>query len=261
VNAGLIDGRRFVPGVCAPPPHSELLTTHNPICNISAYNGGLLCCGGGSLLLDADQVVPEPSESYQLKYRFYFEEPASRGAAQRNLFRVWWSTEATNNEYDVPQSKADCFDPATPTELCVHTLKSTFTGRDMLDPGRACMVRGDPNACGDVSTIEARGGTFRLLYAAAHCHAPACLSAELWDTDRDVLICRNEPTYGTGASDTHDERGYVVGIPPCVWGDEAAGLRPPLLVHLDANFSSIKRVNSTWGHWGVMALWQMRGSY
>jgi hypothetical protein len=27
------------------------------------------------------------------------------------------------------------------------------------------------------------------------------------------------------------------------------------------NYSTIKRGNSTNGHWGVMALWQMRGAY
>ena len=33
---GTIDGVQFNPGVCAPFPTSELLTTHNPICNVSA---------------------------------------------------------------------------------------------------------------------------------------------------------------------------------------------------------------------------------
>ena len=36
---------------------------------------------------------------------------------------------------------------------------------------------------------------------------------------------------------------------------------PPPRVRLDGNYTSIKRVNSTHGHWGVMALWQMRGAY
>ena len=59
----------------------------------------------------------------------------------------------------------------------------------------------------------------------------------------------------------HDEKGFVVGIAPCVWGAAADGLRPPPRVRLDGNYTSIKRVNSTHGHWGVMALWQMRGAY
>ena len=51
------------------------------------------------MLLDEDQQVPQPLDSWQLKYRFYFEEFKN----QSNLYRVWWSTEATNNEYDVPE--------------------------------------------------------------------------------------------------------------------------------------------------------------
>jgi len=57
------------------------------------------------------------------------------------------------------------------------------------------------------------------------------------------------------------EKGYVVGIPPCVWGSEEEGLLPPPMIHLDTNLSTIKRANSTNGHWGVMALWQSRGVY
>ena len=63
----------------------------------------------------------------------------------------------------------------------------------------------------------------------------------------------------TGA--VHDEKGFVVGIAPCVWGSAAEGLRAPPRIHLDSNYTSVKRVNSTNGHWGVMALWQCRGAY
>ena len=80
------------------------------------------------------------------------------------------------------------------------------------------------------------------------------------DADRNELLCRNEPTIGAGQG-VHDEKGFVVGIAPSVWGAAAAGLRPPPRVRLDGNYTSIKRVNSTHGHWGVMALWQMRGAY
>jgi hypothetical protein len=39
-NSGTIGGNRFNPAVCAPYPVSQLITTHNAICNISEYNGG-----------------------------------------------------------------------------------------------------------------------------------------------------------------------------------------------------------------------------
>ena len=113
---------------------------------------------------------------------------------------MWWSTEAVNNEYSVPRSDADCDDAATPAEACVHTIKSRFTGKDTLALGRGCMVSGDASACGDVARIAASGGAFQLVYAAAHCHAPACLSMELWDDDSGELLCRNVPTIGTGSA-------------------------------------------------------------
>jgi hypothetical protein len=235
-----------------------LLTTNNGICNVSAYEGGLMCCGGGTFLLDADQQVPKPVDTWQLKYRFYFEEYRN----QSNAYRVWWSTEATNNEYNVPKSTADCLDPATNASLCRHVIRSQFKGRDMLSRGSGCMVSGDPAACIDPNVIAARdNGVFNLVYAAAHCHAPACMALELWDDDRSELICRNEAKIGTNNSQHMNEEGFVVGIPPCVWGAAEDGLLPPPRIHLDSNLTTIKYANSTNGHWGVMALWQMRAAY
>lgn len=127
-NSGTIGGLRFNPGVCAPFPVGELQSTHNPICNITEYNGGLYCCHDKSVLLDADQQQPLKSQTWRMKYRFWFEEaqvaaapspstPAgeirSRASSHVNTFRVWWSTEAYNNEYDIPKSKANCLDPLT----------------------------------------------------------------------------------------------------------------------------------------------------
>lgn len=278
-NSGTIDGLRFNAGVCAAYPKSELLTTHNAICNISQYGGGLYCCHGGTILLDDDQDVPESTDTWRLKYRFYFEEynhshgasgatsgggDLSRGGATHaaNAFRLWWSTEATNNEYDVPKSPADCLDPLTPEAACTHTLVSKFTGRDMLVGSSACMVSGDPAACGNATRIaRVDGGFYQLIYAAGHCHAPACKSLELWDLDRKELLCRNVAVFGKGVQAHYDEEAYLIAIPPCVWGSAAEGLRPPPRIHLSSNLSTVKRANSTNGHWGVMGLWQMRGTY
>ena len=65
-------------------------------------------------LLDADQAINPKTDIFHMKYRFYFEDYyTGPTASHRDAFRVWWSTEATNNEYDVPKSKANCLDPAT----------------------------------------------------------------------------------------------------------------------------------------------------
>ena len=269
VNAGTINKGHFDPSVCAPFPTSELVEQGNSVCNISAYGGGLKCCQGGSFLLDAEQEVPPANDTWRLKYRFYHEDATveeddstAMAPSHRNVYRVWWSTEATNNEYDVPKSQAACDDAATPAELCVHTIRSQFHGADMLSLGSGCMVHGDPNGCINASLIAERdGGHFDLLYAGAHCHSPACISVELWNNDTGELLCRNAPTYGNGSSAVHDEVGFAVGIPPCVWGSAEEGLQSPPRLHLTSNLTTIKHANNTHGHWGVMALWQMRAAY
>jgi hypothetical protein len=267
-NAGTIDGIVFDSKVCAPYPTSELLTTQNAICNISRYEGGLYCCHHDSILLDKHQKVPEKTDTWHLKYRFYFEEFTSNSThdSHQNLFRTWWSTEATNNEYDVPKSTANCLNPLTSPKDCVYVLKSQFQGRDMISGkhgggGSQCMVSGDPAACGNVSLIEQRdGGKFQLMYMAAHCHTPACMSLELWNDDTGELICRNAPIYGNGTAPL-DEMSYIISIPPCLFGSKEEGLQPPPVLSLNSNLTTIKRANNTNGHWGVMALWQMRAAY
>ena len=125
-----------------------------------------------------------------------------------------------------------------------------------------CMVSGDPKGCMDPDYISrVDGGYFDLVYAAAHCHSPACLSVELWNDDTGELLCRNEPMYGNGTAPIHDEVGFAVGIAPCVFGSAEEGLRTPPRLQLTSNLTTIKRTNNTNGHWGVMALWQNRAAY
>ena len=92
-------------------------------------------------------------------------------------------------------------------------------------------------------------------------HAPSCMSMELWDSDTGELVCRNDALYGTGSSRVADEKAYVVGIPPCLWGSEEEGLLPPPRLGLNTRLRSVKHVNSTYYHYGVMAQWQMRGMW
>ena len=166
----------------------------------------------------------------------------------------------------MPKSSSNCLDPKTPKSECIHEIRSKFQGKDIIagshgGGGSQCMVSGDAAACGNISLIRERdGGKFQLMYAAAHCHTPACESLELWNDDTNELICRNVPKYGNGTV-AQDELSYVVAIPPCVWGSEEEGLQPPPILSLDSNLTTIKRANSTNGHWGVMALWQMRAAY
>ena len=274
-NTGTIDGIVFNDDVCATYPTGELLSTKNAICNISRYEGGLYCCHHDSILLDSNQIVPNKTDTWRLKYRFYFEEfvpkrdnedVQDKKDSHQNLWRAWWSTEATNNEYDVPKSVSNCNDPTTPVSDCIHEIKSQFKGIDMIagahgGGGTQCMVSGDDAACGNITLIKNRDqGKFKLMYMAAHCHTPACMSLELWNDDTGELICRNAPTYGNGKA-AMNENSYVISIPPCLFGTKEEGLLPPPVLSLDSNLTTIKRANNTNGHWGVMALWQMRGAY
>merc|ERR1712066_314026 len=91
-------------------------------------------------------------------------------------------------------------------------------------------------------------------YAGAHCHAPACKSMELWNDDTGELLCNVTAEYNGDAE-------CVLVLPPCLWGSAEEGLKPPPVLHLNSNLSCVKRANNTYGHWGTMALWQMRASY
>ena len=35
-----------------------------------------------------------------------------------------------------------------------------------------------------------------LIYAAGHCHAPSCISMELYHADTGMLLCSHYPVYG-----------------------------------------------------------------
>lgn len=105
---------------------------------------------------------------------------------------------------------------------------------------------------------------FELIYAGGHCHAPTCIDIELYNADTGELLCRNVGVYGgtgarTIAGSKWDEPGYLA-IPPCLWGSKEEGLMEPVLLGWNATLKSVKRANSTYGHSGEMALWQMRGT-
>jgi hypothetical protein len=262
-NEGTIDGIVFNSNVCAPYPESELLTSKNAICNITRYEGGLYCCHHNTILLDTNQPVPTKTDTWRLKYRFYFEEfiptssnrssdsssSSSTKDSHQNLFRTWWSTEATNNEYDVPKSESNCNDSNTPSSECIHEIRSQFQGIDMIrgahgGGGSQCMVSGDPSACGNITLIKERDNSrFKLMYMAAHCHTPACISLELWNDDTGELICKNEPIYGNSTK-AQNENKYVISIPPCLFGSKEEGLMPPPIISLDSNLTTIKRANN-----------------
>jgi hypothetical protein len=237
---------------CAQAPRSTLLTEHNDVCDITTYEGGLKCCAHKSILLDKNQTPAAgpsgPVDTYRMKFRLYFEEYAG----QDNAFFMFVANEAGAGEYDIPQAK--------PGEEPVHTLTGNFKVRDSM---RRCASRSDV-WCAPGWNESSR---VALLRAGTHCHAPACINETLYnmDTNPPTVLCFNEPLYGEGefpeSGQSFNEAGYAVGIPPCFWGSEEEGLRPSPILSLDTNLRSVKHVNNTFYHYGVMAQWQMRGKW
>ena len=261
-----IDGEPFTSRCVVGGP---LDRTNNTICTLAGYaaNGGMQCCKDGMVLLDADQP-DHPPTTYYHKRRVYFEDgpppprqaPAATAPPQ-NAFRLYWQTEEWMGEYNVPQCAT-----GTPPAACVHTLTTTlhayelFGGltRPTYDRRLNCSIVTDV-WCGNVQAVEAAGGKFKLLNMAFHQHSPAVLSGELYNDETGELICRNAPIRGATVGAPLDEKGYGVGIPPCVWGSAAEGLPPPPLLDLRTRLLVIAKYNSSVPHYGVMAMWQGRG--
>ena len=262
---GSIDGVAFNK-VCSPMPRSSLLAEENDICSIETYEGGLSCCAHKSVLLDRDQApweggqVPTDkpasnvTDNYRMKFRLYYEPVTPE---TRNAFFMFITNEAGAGEYDIPQCNRTLHPDA---EDCVHTLTGEFTVEDSM---RRCSSKSDA-FCSPGWPTEANASV-DLLRAGTHCHAPACLNETLYNLDTGEVICFNVPLYGEGtfpSSGQHfDEAGYAVGIPPCLWGSEEEGLLPPPRVGLKTRLRSVKHVNNTLYHYGVMAQWQMRGAW
>jgi hypothetical protein len=106
---------------------------------------------------------------------------------------------------------------------------------------------------------------FELVYAGGHCHAPNCISLELTIKETGELLCLQRPVRGNGSlTDPFDDMGYIT-LPPCLWGRDGEGggraLPPRPRVPLNATLRSVCRQNSTIGHYGQMASWQMRGVF
>eukprot|EP01063_Lacrimia_lanifica_P024022 TRINITY_DN31_c0_g1_i1.p2 TRINITY_DN31_c0_g1~~TRINITY_DN31_c0_g1_i1.p2 ORF type:complete len:710 (+),score=265.41 TRINITY_DN31_c0_g1_i1:61-2190(+) len=228
-----IDGQVYA-GNCNPEPYSDLLAQHNPSCYPDTYRGGLQCCKHQNFLLDADQEVPPGVMTYFMKFRFYYQpyDPAYH----HDLPRWYWQTENNHGEYDVT---------ACTVEPCVHTITSHGTAGDQ-------MWGGFPQE------LKQTTKGFQFVYCGGHCHAPSCLSMELYNAETGDLICRQEPVIGQGTGGKYDEPGYIA-LPPCVWGNEP-GVNPPPVMQWDTPITSIKRNNNTLSHTGEMASWQCRVS-
>lgn len=210
----------------------------NTACSRVTYRGGSLCCGPPrTVLLDHDQPQPQLPMTFRIHVRVWYEEfTAQPTPTHAHLLRAFLSVEQRHFEYDVPGCR-----PGTPPHECTHTVSGQYSLASQLrrQGVESEEVRLPPNST-----------TFELVYAAAHCHAPSCLSMELFHEDR--LLCGVRPEYGpqTGGD-------YLIRINPCLWGDDV-GLLPRVVLPLGAALKVVKVNNNTVPHRGEMATFQMR---
>ena len=245
---------------CVAPPAGELLAQRNPTCNSKQYAGGLRCCKHKRIMLDADQPIRPELLRYHMKFRFWFQEYKVEGekVSHYNLPRIYYQTEAWAGEYDIPPAFAG---PGKPIPGYPNWPMNKPT------PGTTCTGNCPGGAdCECVHTIVYKWtvSNMRLIYAGGHCHAPACISMELYrnDTGHEMeLLCRQIPVYGKGnvTVNKFDEAGYII-LPPCLWGHDK-GLEPSVLLPPNTPLVSVKHNRNThMGHYGEMASWQMRGT-
>ena len=226
--SGNINGLPFHKN-CMPEPYADLIQQQNPTCFIEKYIGGLSCCHHKYVLLDKDQVQPNHTMTFQIKFRFWFTEYKN----QTGLVRNFAETERNSGEYDVVKCA-----PGTPTKECVHVITSRFQGKDMVSP----QVRG-----------KSRG--FKFVYVSGHCHYGSCLTMDISNADTGELVCHVTGDMGQNRKNVRfDEENYVK-LNPCIWGEDK-GLMKPRFYSWNTNFTSVKRANATDYFTGEMALWQ-----
>ncbi|KAH8052627.1 hypothetical protein JL720_14864 [Aureococcus anophagefferens] len=209
--------------------------------------GGALCEAGGK-------------NCHQFRFWFQEYEPATATAkaSHSDLPRYYYLTEQNAGEYDIPPAFRAPGDPEIPG--MPGWPISTSSADLHLTPGTSCVgdCPGGPDCeCEHTITSHFSMSNASMIYAGGHCHAPACISIELYknDTGTPELLCRQVSVYGEGdvAADKFDEVGYA--LPPCLWGSKDEGLEPPVFLGEDTPMFSITHTwNTHVGHTGQMAL-------
>ena len=130
----------------------------------------------------------------------------------------------------------------TPPEACVYELSTT----QYLDMSHEDWER-RPD---DEGTDGEKDQLVELVYAVGHLHVGG-LSIDIYDGEAGTLLCHSETTYGNGTA-AGDEKSYLVGMSPCIFGLDEFG-KPPVLKKSTV-IRTVARYNSTVNHHGVMSL-------
>jgi hypothetical protein len=229
-----------------------MLLGKNPSCDLREYTGGQSCCHHLFSLLDKGQVTPWQDRPliYHHKWRIWYTEVESSPTPISDVLQFNWGGMASPVEYDVPKCAEGVYGCSRGVDGgWVHSHNGTWKVSQMTarkTPG--IPVKVPANATG-VSFVTIHG----------HCHAPTCISFELWNHDTKTLVCRQEGTFGK-SNRTFDEEGYL-HVPPCVFGSEEEGLNPALHLPFNTTLFGTKKCKADYGHHGEMSLWQTYGHF
>jgi len=237
---------------CYDEPRSDMLkhgdgtgrNVANMACEMETYHGGLQCCQHTFFLTDLaqDSLIPNKTDTYFLKWRYYFQEyepavpatpatpvtPASHGHLHHWVFLI----DQQVNDYEEDNAH---YGTASIGKITAHVTGATMGLEDV------------PKTYNKI-----------IPYVMTpHCHAPSCIREELWNADTGEIICNVSAVYGGpqhgGMLDAFNELNYV-SIPPCIYGAQP-GLQTPFAITAKTNITAIKYFNNTYRHLGQMAQW------
>jgi len=199
----------------------QLLAENNPTCNLLDYDGGMMCCRHGVVLLDSDQEQPQTEDEVYVKLRVYYEPEVTTGGSTV----VYYAPEGVQREYHIPEGLVHGFS--------THLLKQTKTAEEIFD--------------------FSGGDHMKLVFAQGHCHAPQCIRQELWNEDTNEMLCSTDMTYGDN-DEAMNEAGYIIGSSVCIWGSED-GLKAPPVFTKSTRITTRKYADAETYHHGDMAGW------
>lgn len=228
VTNGTIDGNRPLPFGCT----DELLLQKNEDCKLDWYKGGYRCCEHHDLVTEQ---VPKnvPPLTVMAKFSFKITDATSDiRVVQQGSFDVT----GNNAEYAIPACNPS--QGTVPRSNCVHVATRRENIAAALHLSEQILEH-CPN------------GYMQLITARGHQHV-AGLGMELYDDSTGQLVCSSKPIIGSVQDEPGNEKGFISGIPPCVWGPGHG--TPPSLRFTDS-VTIISRYNSSEAHHGVMGFW------
>jgi len=227
---------------CADEPRGDMLkhgdgtgrNVENNACKVQTYHGGLQCCKHKFFLTDLaqDHLIPNKTDVYFLKWRYYFQEyvPATPAvpASHRHLHHFVFLIDANVNDYEEDNAN---YGTASMGKISAH-----LTVQEM--------------GIEDIPKAFTRITPFMM---SPHFHAPNGIREELWNADTGEILCNATSSYGSSATEVFNEPNYVA-INPCIFGYQA-GLQKPFSLLPGTNVTAIKYFNNTYRHLGQMAQW------